>query len=59
MPTAEKAALLSKSISMLQERHGSRFGEGPKVELFHALSDLRALADELAADLSRTGGGES
>jgi hypothetical protein len=51
MTAREKAALLAESLTLLQARHGSRFGQGEKVELFHALSDLRRLADDLAAEL--------
>jgi hypothetical protein len=48
----ESAALISRSLARLQDRFGDRFGEGDKVELWHALEDLRMLADGLVEEPS-------
>lgn len=53
----QKLDLLTRSLRMLQERHGARFGIGAKVELWHALGDLESLVDEIATELSRGGAG--
>lgn len=61
MPTPlphERAALLSKSLAMLQERFGLRFGTGEKVELWHALGDCKRLADELAIEPAPAAAGD-
>lgn len=40
MSAQAKLARLDRSLVLLRDHFGERYGEGPKVELWHALDDL-------------------